>query len=50
MLFRSEERPLEGAAGAGEFCFLAGTCKGSLPTCVAGVEGGRVDAGVVKGV
>jgi hypothetical protein len=41
----SEERPLDGAAGARESGFLVSTCKGSLPICAAGVEGGRVDAG-----
>ena len=48
-----EERPLDGAAGVAESGFLAGTCKGSLPTCAAGVaevEEGRVAAGVVEGV
>jgi hypothetical protein len=44
----TRRRPQEGAVGAGESCFLAGTCKGRLPTCAAGVEGGRVDAGVVE--
>ena len=48
-----EERPLDGAAGVAESGFLAGTCKGSLPLCaagVAGVEASRVADGGVEGV
>ena len=48
-----EVRPLDGVAGVAESGFLAGTCKGSLPMCAAGVaevEEGRVAAGVVEGV
>ena len=48
-----EVRPLEGAGGVAESGFLAGTCKGSLPLCaagVAGVEASRVADGGVEGV
>ncbi|KAG2611520.1 hypothetical protein PVAP13_4KG123005 [Panicum virgatum] len=48
-----EVRPLEDVGGVAEFGFLAGTCKGSLPLCAAGVPGvkaGRVADGGVEGV
>ena len=48
-----EEQPLDGAAGVAESGFLAGTCKGSLPLCaagVAGVEAGHVANGGLEGV
>ena len=48
-----EVRPLDGVAGVAESGFLAGTCKGSLPMCAAGVaevEEGRMAVGGVEGV
>ena len=48
-----EVQPLDGVAGVAKSGFLAGTCKGSLPMCAAGVaevEEGRVAIGGVEGV
>ena len=48
-----EVRPLEGTGGVAKSGLLAGTCKGSLPLCAAGVPGVeacRVADGGVEGV
>ena len=45
-----EVRPLGDDRGVAEFGFLAGTCKGSLPLCAAGVPGVEADRVADEGV
>ena len=45
-----EVRPLEDVGGVVESGFLAGTCKGSLPLCAAGVPGVEADRMADEGV